>query len=131
MSKQFLQRWLSHRAFYQLELLRHDSNTQVPDNPDQRIQEDAQRFVSHTCNFTTGLVRSLASLAAFGVLLLGIDDGPDLVIAGRSVNIPGFLFWVALLYCGAGSAITYWLGQALKQLNFELQKFPLLPSTCA
>ena len=122
MSKQFLQRWLSHRAFYQLELLRHHSAAEVPDNPDQRIQEDVQRFVSHTCTLAMGLVTSLASLAAFGVLLMGIDDGPDLFISGRSVNIPGFLFWVALLYCGAGSATTYWLGRALKQMNFELQK---------
>lgn len=122
MSKQLLQRWLSHRAFYQLELLRHHPGAEVPDNPDQRIQEDVQRFVSHTCSLAMGLVTSLATLGAFGVLLIGIDDGPDLLFLGQQINIPGFLFWIALMYCAAGSAITYGLGRALKTMNFELQK---------
>lgn len=121
-TKRLLARWFEHRAFYQLELMRNMPGSQVPDNPDQRIHEDVQRFVSSTCSLVTGLMVSLATLVVFGAVLAGIDDGADLMIAGEAVNIPGFMLWVALLYCGAGTLITYWLGRALKQMNFELQK---------
>ncbi|QXZ10096.1 ABC transporter ATP-binding protein/permease [Comamonas sp. Y33R10-2] len=122
LSKQLLKRWLQGRAFYQLELLRNQPQLHIPDNPDQRIQEDVQRFVMTTCSLATGAVLALATLCAFGLVLLNIDDGIDFVVAGREVNIPGFMLWIALLYCGLGSLVTYGLGKALKRMNFELQK---------
>ena len=121
-TKKLLARWFEHRAFYQLELMRNMPGSQMPDNPDQRIHEDVQRFVNSSCGLATGFTLSLATLMVFGARLMGIDDGADLVIAGESLNIPGFMLWVALLYCGAGTLATYWLGRALKQMNFELQK---------
>ena len=121
-TKKLLARWFEHRAFYQLELMRNMPGSQMPDNPDQRIHEDVQRFVNSSCGLATGFTLSLATLMVFGARLAGIDDGADLVIAGESLNIPGFMLWVALLYCGAGTLATYWLGRALKQMNFELQK---------
>lgn len=121
-TKQLLQRWLEQRAFYQLELMRHLPAQQVPDNPDQRIQEDVQGFVSDTCSLATGLVVSLATLTAFGTVLAGIDEGVGLTVAGHTWRIPGLMLWIALLYCGAGTVVTYWLGRRFKQLNFEIQQ---------
>ena len=121
-TKSLLKRWFDHRAFYQLELMRNLPDQATPDNPDQRVHEDVQKFVKMTCDLARGLVLSLATLVAFGWVLVGVDDGADLRIGGQAINIPGFMLWVALLYCGGGTLITYWLGKALKRMNFELQK---------
>ena len=121
-TRKLLARWFEHRAFYQLELMRNMPDQAAPDNPDQRIHEDVQKFVKMSCDLARGFTLSLAMLVSFGWVLVVVDDGADLHIGGQAINIPGFMLWVALLYCGAGTLITYWLGKALKHMNFELQK---------
>ena len=121
-TRKLLARWFEHRAFYQLELMRNMPDQAAPDNPDQRIHEDVQKFVKMSCDLARGFTLSLAMLVSFGWVLVGVDDGADLHIGGQTINIPGFMLWVALLYCGAGTLVTYWLGKALKRMNFELQR---------
>ena len=51
MTAHYLERWLANKAFYKLELTRFtqpQSSTAVPDNPDQRIQEDINQFTSYS-----------------------------------------------------------------------------------
>jgi putative ATP-binding cassette transporter len=51
MTRDYLRRWLSHHAFYKMELARYSAATDInasPDNPDQRIQEDVQSFTTST-----------------------------------------------------------------------------------
>ena len=59
MTQHYLTRWTQHQAFYHLELARfaQSSAPQVtPDNPDQRIQEDAKLFTEYTVTLTMGFL---------------------------------------------------------------------------
>src|SRR6218665_3223160 len=56
MTGTYLQRWMSHHAFYRLELARYGQadGGAPPDNPDQRIQEDLNLFTTYTVSLTMG-----------------------------------------------------------------------------
>lgn len=106
--------WLKDRAYYRLQLL-----DRGVDNPDQRISEDLRLFVDTTLDLALGLLSSLVMLVSFTVILWTLSG--DFKIGG--VAIPGFMFWVALVYTGIGSWLTYKIGKPLVGLNFNQQRF--------
>jgi putative ATP-binding cassette transporter len=125
MTTHYLQRWLSNQAFYRLELTRFTlpPNAQAnPDNPDQRIQEDINQFTTYTISLTMGLLNSVVTLASFVGILWGLSGGFAFTLGGSEFNIPGFMVWMAVLYCAAGSLITHFIGKPQIQLNFEQQR---------
>jgi putative ATP-binding cassette transporter len=128
MTGHYLQRWLSNHAFYQLELARFNGQTQAnvhaanPDNPDQRIQEDINQFTTYTISLSMGLLNAVVTLASFVGILWGLSGGFAFTLGGSEYNIPGFMVWMAVLYCAAGSVITHYMGRAQIPLNFEQQR---------
>jgi vitamin B12/bleomycin/antimicrobial peptide transport system ATP-binding/permease protein len=121
MTGHYLQRWLSNHAFYQLELARFVGQGN-PDNPDQRIQEDINQFTTYTISLSMGLLNAVVTLASFVGILWGLSGGFAFTLGGSAYNIPGFMVWMALLYCTAGSVITHYIGRAQIPLNFEQQR---------
>ncbi|MFM1978814.1 MAG: hypothetical protein RLZ68_79, partial [Pseudomonadota bacterium] len=121
MTGHYLQRWLSNHAFYQLELARFVGQAN-PDNPDQRIQEDINQFTTYTISLSMGLLNAVVTLASFVGILWGLSGGFAFTLGGNEYNIPGFMVWMALLYCAAGSVITHYMGRAQIPLNFEQQR---------
>ncbi len=125
MTAHYLQRWLSGQAFYRLELARFTSAAHSdanPDNPDQRIQEDINQFTSYTISLTMGLLNAVVTLASFVGILWGLSGGFAFNVAGHDYNIPGFMVWMAVLYCAAGSVITHYIGRKQIPLNFAQQR---------
>ena len=126
MTGHYLQRWLSNQAFYQLELRRFmarpNTDVQHPDNPDQRIQEDINQFTSLTVSLSMGLLNAVVTLVSFVGILWGLSGGFVFTLAGTSYDIPGFMVWMALLYCLAGSVLTHYIGRPQIKLNFEQQR---------
>ena len=125
MTGHYLQRWLSNHAFYRLELARFTqaANTQTnPDNPDQRIQEDINQFTTYTVSLSMGLLNAVVTLASFVGILWGLSGGFAFQFQGSEYNIPGFMVWMALLYCVAGSVLTHYIGRPQIKLNFEQQR---------
>ena len=125
MTAQYLQRWLSGHAFYRMELARFtspDASTSMPDNPDQRIAEDINQFTALSINLSMGLLNSVVTLASFVGILWGLSGGFAISVGGSEFNIPGFMVWMALLYCAAGSAISHWIGRPQIALNFVQQR---------
>jgi ABC-type uncharacterized transport system fused permease/ATPase subunit len=41
---------------------------------------------------------------------------------GSNYEIPGFMVWMAVLYCGVGSVLTHYIGRPQIALNFQQQK---------
>jgi putative ATP-binding cassette transporter len=125
-TQQYLQRWLSAKAFYRLEVQRNAPGVAVPDNPDQRIQEDIQNFTDLTVNLCLGLVGAFFTLTLFTGMLWSLSEGADVVLpqalGGAALDIPGFLVWVAVIYCGVGTWITFIIGRPQRQLNFDKQR---------
>jgi putative ATP-binding cassette transporter len=126
MTGHYLQRWLSNHAFYQLELARFTQqpnvDTRNPDNPDQRIQEDINQFTGYTVSLSMGLLNAVVTLASFIGILWGLSGGFAFSFHGTHYNIPGFMVWMAVLYCLAGSILTHYIGRPQIKLNFEQQR---------
>ena len=128
MTGQYLQRWLGHHAFYRMELARFEgrtvpgSSTASPDNPDQRIQEDVNQFTSYTVSLSMGLLNAVVTLASFVGILWGLSGAFSFSLGGHDVTIPGFMVWMAVLYCAVGSLITHFVGKPQIALNYEQQR---------
>ena len=124
MTADYLKRWLAGQAFYRLELMRFSNNSLIAsDNPDQRIQEDINLFTSSTISLSMGLLNSVVTLLSFVGILWGLSGNFSFTLAGNNYNIPGFMVWMALLYCAAGSLITHYIGRPQIKLNFEQQRY--------
>lgn len=124
MTRNYLQRWMSNRTFYRLELARYGAQDgQVPDNPDQRIQEDMQLFTNYTLNLSMGLLNAVVTLVSFIGILWGLSGVTTLHLFGSSFTVPGSMVWIALVYCAVGTVITHYIGRPLIGLNYRQQRF--------
>jgi len=126
MTSHYLQRWLDGQAFYRLELMRFQQKPNAgqtnPDNPDQRIQEDINLFTNYTVSLSMGLLNAVVTLASFVGILWALSGGFVFSFGGSSYNIPGFMVWMAVLYCAVGSLLTHYIGRPQIKLNFEQQR---------
>ena len=129
MTGHYLARWLSNQMFYKMELNRFASQPDAagapaknPDNPDQRIQEDINQFTTYTISLSMGLLNAVVTLGSFVGILWGLSGGFAFSVAGTQVNIPGFMVWMAVLYCLAGSVITHYIGRPQIALNYQQQR---------
>ena len=124
MTASFMDRWLAAQTFYRMELLRFTASNQAthPDNPDQRIAEDLNLFTSYSVGLSMGLLNAVVTLGSFVGILWGLSGAFGFEFNGQQWEIPGFMVWMAVLYCLAGSVITQLIGRPLTGLNFEQQK---------
>jgi vitamin B12/bleomycin/antimicrobial peptide transport system ATP-binding/permease protein len=125
LTEYFVTRWLGGHTHYRMSL----TGSQA-DNPDQRISEDVNRFIDGGSDgsgaqgygiytYSILLISTLSSLVSFAVVLWGLST--NFTIPGTDMHVPGFLFWVALIYAGAGTYITHVIGRSLIGLYFERQ----------
>ena len=128
MTAQYLGRWLGHHAFYRMELARFENQGAQPgthaspDNPDQRIQEDVGQFTSLSVSLSMGLLNAIVTLVSFVGILWGLSGAFSLQLGGQELVIPGFMVWMALLYCALGSLITHFIGRPQIALNYHQQR---------
>ena len=124
MTRQYMQRWLSVQAFYKLELARYSRGAdQPPDNPDQRIHEDLNQFTAQSVSLSMGLLNAVVTLVSFVGILWGLSGPMGFTLGGADYSIPGFMVWMAVLYCLVGSVLTHYIGRPLISLNFRQQRF--------
>jgi vitamin B12/bleomycin/antimicrobial peptide transport system ATP-binding/permease protein len=124
MTGHYTQRWLAHKAFYTLELMRFSKDAPaLADNPDQRIQEDINLFTIDTVTLSMGLLNQLVTLLSFIGILWGLSSGFEFTVGASTYEIAGFMVWMAVVYAIAGSIITHWIGRPLVALNFNQQRY--------
>ncbi|TDX65675.1 putative ATP-binding cassette transporter [Methylosinus sp. sav-2] len=120
LTEHYVSRWLGDHTHYRMAL----AGSQT-DNPDQRIAEDVNRFIDGGTDgygiysYTILLIQTLSSLVSFSIVLWGLSG--NYAFPGTDIFIPGFLFWVALLYAAVGTVVTHLLGRTLSGLYFERQ----------
>jgi putative ATP-binding cassette transporter len=120
----FVSRWLASHTHYRVGLL-----AQQTDNPDQRIAEDVFRFINGGADganraygiydFSILLISTVSTLVSFSILLWAMSA--KFTLPGTDTSVPGFLFWVALIYAASGTLITHLIGRPLIRLYFERQ----------
>ncbi len=124
LTEHFVARWLSHHNHYRISLIAGQT-----DNPDQRIAEDVFRFINGGSDgsitayglydFSIILIKTVTSLVSFSVVLW--YKSSTFVLPGTDIAVPGFLFWVGLIYAGLGTIVTHWIGRPLIQLYYTRQ----------
>ena len=118
----YVGRWLDSHTHYRMSLAGGGA-----DNPDQRISEDINRFIDGgqigygIYSFSILLIANLSSLVSFAILLW--DLSANFTLPYTTIAVPGFLFWVALIYAGVGTLITHLIGRPLVRLSFERQRY--------
>ena len=115
LSRNYFSRWLNDGTHYRMQLL-----GLAADNPDQRIADDVDSFISQTMALSTRLLAQLATLVSFTVILWEISSG--FVFPGTNVVVPGFLVWVVLAYAIIGTLFTHLIGRPLIRLDFLRQR---------
>ena len=118
MTEQYLTRWMHGQIYYRLQVLRSDT-----DNPDQRISEDINQFVSLTLSLLVGILKQLTTLGAFSVVLWNLSGAIAVPIGDSEFKIYGYMFWLSLLYSGIGTYFVHIVGKKLIQLNFDQQRY--------
>lgn len=104
-----VEQWLENQAYYKVQYLSDNF-----DNPDQRIQQDVQSYVSTSLSFATGVISSVVSIVAFTQILWNLA-GP-MTLAG--VTIPHAMVFLVFIYVLVTSIIAFRIGRPLIQLNF-------------
>jgi len=114
-TENLIDRWMNNKHYYHLTL------TKEPDNPDQRIAEDAKILTTDTIGLLLGFIKSVATLLAFSVVLWEVSEGFALPLFD-DFTLSGYLFWLALLYSIIGSGVTHFFGHQLHGLYYQQQK---------
>jgi len=117
MTNVYLNEWLSDRAYYRIGL--NPDRAQIgTDNPDQRIAEDIRDFCDATLTLTLGLLSRIVTLVSFLTILWGLSGALEIF----GVSIPGYLFWISLIYATLGTIATHFVGRPLAALSFRQQR---------
>jgi putative ATP-binding cassette transporter len=114
MAEKFSGAWLNNANHYRISL------AGTADNPDQRIAEDTRAFVNQTYNFALPLLTQVSTLVSFSIILWSIPVAS--VVPGTEISIPGFIFWMALIYSVAATWIAHLIGRPMIGLEFEQEK---------
>ncbi len=124
MTRHYLKRWLDHQVYYHLELTRYSKlgPDESPDNPGQRMQEDLKLFTSRTLGLSMELLNAVVTFISFVGILWTLSGEFSFNWGGTEFVIPGFMLWVAILYCGVGTVLTHYVGRRLIPLNYEQQR---------
>ncbi|MEJ0095864.1 MAG: ABC transporter ATP-binding protein/permease [Methylocella sp.] len=118
----YVSRWLDRHTHYRISL-----EGGVADNPDQRISEDVNRFINGgqegygIYTFSILLISNLSSLVSFAILLWELSA--NFTLPYTTIAVPGFLFWVALIYAAIGTLVTHLIGRSLVRLSFARQRY--------
>lgn len=116
-TRELTDRWLANRAYYRLQLLGYGT-----ENPEQRIEADVTTFTQDTLTLAIGFISNVVNLASFSVVLWSISGAVSLSLGATDITIPGYMFWVALLYAAIGTFLVYVIGKPLVPANFLLEK---------
>src|SRR5271156_5657475 len=88
-------------------------------NPDQRMHEDARHLTELSGDLGVGLLQASILLATFISVLWALSSTFAFHVADRSIVIPGYMVWAAILYSGSASLLSYWVGRSLVRNNAD------------
>ncbi len=114
----YLDEWFNKKSYYKMRFL-----NQISDNPDQRISEDINSFITSTLNLTLGLLTSVVSLVSFVIILWNISGVIEFNFLHHHYKIKGFMVYAALFYSIIGTYLTFKIGKKLINLNFQQQLY--------
>lgn len=119
LTDKYLSYWLKNKIYYRLQL----NDEHYADNPDQRISEDVDLFVSLTLRLSLECMQDVLTVFSFIVILWNISEVVYLAIGSMNIAIYGYLVWASLFYAIVGTYLTVKIGKPLINLDYEQQKY--------
>ncbi|MFU2078546.1 ABC transporter ATP-binding protein/permease [Avibacterium endocarditidis] len=113
LNQHYLDKWIKNQAYYKTQY----GITQL-DNPDQRIQQDIESYISRSLSFATGVISSSVSLVAFTLILWNLS-GPMAILG---IEIPHMMVFLVFTYVLITSLIAFRIGRPLIKLNFANER---------
>ena len=116
LTRRILSGYLDKGIFNQLELKNYNL-----DNPDQRIAEDIEIFVEKTLELGVRFLTDTSRGIVFSVILWQVSGDLPIVIGDAQFTIPGYMFWVVLIYAIASTWLVHRVGKPIIGVNFRRQ----------
>ena len=108
LTRDVLSHWLSEQRFYRLAVT---DEHQI--NPEYRIADDVRMASEPVVEFVIGFVNALLVAVTFVGILFWVGGSINISIGENTFSIPGYIAIAAILYAGATSALTYFIGSPL------------------
>lgn len=118
MTRRYLGDWLGDQTYYKLQI--DEAQT---DNPDQRIGEDIQLFVTLTLQLSVDLFKQFTIFVSFIAVLWELSGVVTIPFGDGQITVYGYMVWFSLLYAAVGTFLTARIGNPLIRLNYEQQKY--------
>lgn len=119
LTDRYLRHWLDDQHYYRMQL-----NQAVTDNPDQRISDDIDSFATMTIVLSLGLLNAFVTLLSFLTILWVLSGALTIPLgAGKTISVPGYMVFAALIYAVGGTLLTRWIGNPLVRLSFDQQRY--------
>ena len=118
MTEKYLDRWMQRQTYYRMQV-----EGDQADNPDQRISEDINQFVSLTLQLALGFLKQAAMLGAFIVILWNLSGMLTVPVGSQEFTIYGYMVWLSVIYALAGTLLTHKVGKKLIGLNYDQQRY--------
>ena len=111
----YTKRWLYSHAYL--------NETEQYDNPDERISNDIKQFITILKALFLGIVVSILTFSLFSWILWHLSGSFSVVLYGFTINIHGYLFWLAVLLAVMNIYLVIKVGKPLRQLVYDKQKY--------
>lgn len=108
-----IKRWLNKKKYYRLKYKRD-----LPDNIDQRIEQDAREFITSTVQIVRGIINSVLTTIEFTIILWSLSG--ILTLFGFNIE-KGVVFFIYAFIIFA-TFMSVWIGRPLIKLNFTKEK---------
>ena len=113
LNAEMLNRWLDHKNYY---MLRYQKD--LPDNIDQRIEQDVSAFISGTVSAVKGVLNAIVATIEFTIILWGLSG--LLMLFG--LEIPKGVVFFIYIFILVATALSVWVGRPLIRLNFNKER---------
>ena len=123
MTEEHLRRWLAGNAFWRLERDQGDQGEGGGlENADQRMAEDLRMVASGTLTLGLGLISNFVSLLTFSAIVWGLSGALTITLGGQTLQVPGYMLWVAFIYALGGSWAIEKIGGRMVQIDYRQQQ---------
>lgn len=119
-TRRYASQWMQDFVYYRLELYRLIEGGADADNPDQRIQEDAEAFISGSIRLLTGFISNLIQLGVFSVTVWNLS--PEHAFGVKGLHMPGWLLVCELGYAVLSTAVVRGVSIKLEALQAASQR---------
>lgn len=113
LNSEMLERWLNNKNYYRVKY-----EKDLPDNIDQRIEQDAREFITGTADLIDGIIGAIVSIIEFTIILTALSG----LIHLLGIEIPDMVLFIYTFIIIA-TALSVWIGYPLINLNYNKEKF--------